>query len=290
MNKMIKEKVEKKRQEIREESIRSRNEAKEKHICAYCGKPLGKGQRVYCDDDCAYDFLKKYDFSQSSSILRDYKDELKKEYEKEHPKPETDPWSEQKARKEYKCYFCNTTIKAGEKYSKYTRLPEFDDYFDEAPFETFSYHLNCIKFVSVLVDKYLLESEGWQSEEATSIIFAISLKLSKSFSEVIKDITNGNFPPNSILHDIRSEYDSFEPTYWNDSDHSGFSYLYSVHYVAHGRLFKKMHLMFSKPEDPIKAFTEYYKGRNGDKFSHIISFDMVAIPSDEKKSNEKVRE
>lgn len=284
MNKMIKEKVEKKRQEIREESVRSRNEAKEKHICAYCGKPLGKGQRVYCDDDCAYDFLKKYDFSQSSSILRDYKDELKKEYEKEHPKPETDPWSEQKARKEYKCYFCNTTIKAGEKYSKYIRLPGFDEYFDEAPYETFSYHLNCIKFVSVLVDKNLLESEGWQSEEATSIIFAISLKLGKSFDEVVKDIINGDFPADSILTNIGSEYVDFEPTYWNDSDHSGVSYLYSVHYIAHTRVFKEMHLMFSKPKEPIKTFKEYYLHRNGKEFSCIISVKMVELPIPEEQT------
>ena len=290
MNKEIREKVEKKRQEIREESIKLRNKAQESHTCAYCGKSLPPGQRIYCSDNCAYDFTVKYNFSKSSNILRDYKNELEEEYEALHPKPEPDPWSHHVARKDYKCTFCKTAITKGTEYIKYTRLPNYDEWFDDDPYGTFAYHTNCQKFISVLVDEYCLDSEGWESEEAISVIFAISLKLSKSFSEVIKDITNGNFPPNSILHDIRSEYDSFEPTYWNDSDHSGFSYLYSVHYVAHGRLFKKMHLMFSKPEDPIKAFTEYYKGRNGDKFSHIISFDMVAIPSDEKKSNEKVRE
>ena len=286
MNKEIKEKVEKKRQEIREESIKLRNKAEESHKCAYCGKSLPQGKRIYCSDNCAYNFTLKYNFSKSSDILRDYRDELEEEYEEKHPKPEPDPWSQHVARKDYVCAFCKTTITKGTKYRKYTRLPNFDEWFEDAPYETFSYHPRCIDFESVLIDNALLEPEAIDLEEIRGILFVIALRVGKTFEELSKDIAKGNYPPNSILEQISKEDINFEEHWWGNPDHSGFNYLFFVKYVSFGRERGGLHYIPFKPEDPIKTFTEYYQGRNGDEFERIVSVDMLAIPIPEEKAEE----
>lgn len=290
MNNEIREKVEKKRQEIREESIRLRNKAQESHTCAYCGKPLPQGQRIYCCDNCAYYFTVKYNFSKSSNILRDYRDELEEEYEEKHPKPEPDPWSQHVARKDYLCAFCETTITKGTKYSKYTRLPAFDEWFDDDPYGTFAYHINCAKFESVLVNKDLLEPEGFDMDEIVGVLFVIALKAGKTLEKFTKDIIEGNYPSDSVFDQINEENIDFEGRYWGDSDNSGFTYLHLVKYEAFKEEMKNLHYLRFKPEDPIKAFTEYYKWMYGDEFSHIISVDMTKIPIHAKKVNEKARE
>lgn len=283
MNKEIKEKVENKRREIRQLSERLRAEARAKHICAYCGKINTDSKKIYCDTQCAYMFSKKYDFSQSSQILKDYKQELKEEYEEKHPRSEPDPWSVQAAKKEYTCAFCHTAIGKGEKYEKYTRLPGFDDWFDDAPYETFPYHLNCTTFESVLIDNDLLEPEAIDLEEIRGILFVIALRVGKPLEELSKDIARGDFPPNSVLEQISKEDIDFEEHWWGDSDHSGFRYLYFVQYKDSGREKGELHYIPFKPEDPVKTFTEYHQNRDIDEFERIISVDMTAIPIPEKK-------
>ena len=128
----IKEKIEAKRQEIRAESERLRREATQNHICANCGSPLPSGKRTYCSDTCSMEFVSKFDYSADSEILREYARKLKDEYDAAHPREERQPWSQPVARQVHECDFCSTEIRKGEKYERYVRLPEYDEWFDDA--------------------------------------------------------------------------------------------------------------------------------------------------------------
>lgn len=149
MNKEIYERVEKEREEIKEESIKIRNECKEKHICPNCNKPV-TGNRLYCSNECRWIFFCKYDYSQNSKILKDFKNQIMQEYINENPRKERSPWSYPVARKTYECVFCSTPIKPGTRYAKYTRLPGEDEFFEEAPYETITYHPHCIDLIQKL--------------------------------------------------------------------------------------------------------------------------------------------
>ena len=149
MNKEIYDKVEQAREEIKEESIRIRRESKENHTCPNCNKSV-TGNRLYCSDECRWIFFCKYDYSQNSKALRDLKNKLIEENKKDHPGKERSPWSYPKARKPYTCEFCSLPIKPGSIYTKYTRLPGEDEFFEEAPYETITWHPHCIDLIQKL--------------------------------------------------------------------------------------------------------------------------------------------
>ena len=149
MNKEIREKIEIKRNELKEESERIRRESKENHTCPNCKKPV-QGNRLYCSHECTVEFFINHDYSQASNILRNYKKQLEIEYEELHPRQVADPVSHPIARKKHECFFCGLDINAGEKYYKYIRLPGQDEYFEDYPYESLSYHQNCIDFIDKL--------------------------------------------------------------------------------------------------------------------------------------------
>ena len=276
--KEIKEKVEAKRHEIKEESQKLRIEATQNHVCANCGNPLPPGRRMYCSDACYIGFIGKYDYSANSEILRKYARKLKDEYDAAHPKVERNPWSQPVARKLHKCNFCSTEIKKGEKYEKYVRLPEYDSWFDDAPYETLRYHIKCQEFISLLTQLGLLADEGFDEDEILTLLTAIAIESGESYESVIGNIKAGKFPSTEFLEALGKEYEYFEPAFQWVSDHSGYRYAYSVKYESFNSPMATIHISLSEIKDPEKFFSDYYKVINGDEFNRILSVKGIKIP------------
>ena len=277
--KEITEKVEAKRHEIKEESQKLRIEATQNHVCANCGNPLPPGRRMYCSDACYVGFIGKYDYSANSEILRKYARKLKDEYDAAHPKVERNPWSQPVARKVHKCNFCSTEIKKGEKYEKYVRLPEYDSWFDDAPYETLRYHEKCQEFMNVLSHVGLWDDEeGLSNDEIFALFAAIAIESGDSYESVISNIKAGKFPSTEFLGALGNEYEYFEPAFQQISDHSGYRYAYSVKYETFDGSMARMHVSLSEIKDPEKFFSDYYKIINGDDFNRILSAKGIKIP------------
>ena len=185
MNKEISEKIEYERDIIKEESIKLRREAKVYHTCPNCNKPV-TGNRLYCCYDCAAEFRIKYDYSQTSEILREYARQLKQEYEKNHPKKETEPWSEPVARKEHKCEICELEIPKGEKCLKYTSLPYFDEDFIDHPYESTYYHENCMEFITDYLDL-----DEWSPDMIWDVFGDASKELKIPVEKIREMVRNG---------------------------------------------------------------------------------------------------
>ena len=273
----IKEKIEAKRQEIRAESERLRMEATQNHICANCGSPLPSGKRTYCSDTCSMEFVSKFDYSADSEILREYARKLIDEYDAAHPKEERQPWSQPVAKKAHKCDFCSTEIKKGEKYQRYVRLPEYDEWFDDAPYEALRYHKNCQEFISLLSQVGLLGDEGFDEDEILTLLTSIAIESEQSYESVIGNIKAGEFPSTEFLEALGKEYEYFEPAFQWVSDHSGYRYAYSVKYESFNSPMATIHISLSEIKDPEKFFSDYYKIINGDEFNRILSVKGIKI-------------
>ena len=274
----IKAKIEAKRQVIRAESERLRREAVQTHTCANCGKPLSTGKKVYCSAECSYEFVERFDYSSNSEILREYARKLKDEYDAAHPTEERHPWSQPVARKDHICSFCGTTIKKGEKYEKYTRLPEYDEWFDDDPYGVMQYHVNCMRFVNILSDVGMLGDEGWDEDEVFDLLVTIAIEADRDYETLLKDIIAGIFPSTELLERIGKEYEDLEPAYQWVSDHSGYKYAYSVRYESFNRQMARIHVSLSEIRDPGNFFSDYYKIINGDEFTRILSVKGIKIP------------
>ncbi len=278
MRKEIKEKVEARRQELKAESERVRKDAKEKHMCANCGNLLLPGRRTYCSNACSVEFFSKFDYSADSEILREYARKLKDEYDAAHPKEERSPWSQPVAKKAHKCDFCSTEIKKGEKYEKYVRLPEYDEWFDDAPYETLRYHITCQEFINLLSDAGLLSDEGFDEDEVSALLAVIALEMHKDYEILINEIVSGVFPSIDELERIANDYEFFEPECHWESDHSGYRYVYSVRYESFNRPLVRVHSFLSELKDPKSFFYYYYREINGDEFNRILSVKGIKIP------------
>ncbi len=276
--KEIKEKVEAKRHEIKEESQKLRIEATQNHVCANCGNPLPPGRRMYCSDACYIGFIGKYDYSANSEILRKYARKLKDEYDAAHPKVERNPWSQPVARKLHKCNFCSTEIKKGEKYEKYVRLPEYDSWFDDAPYETLRYHIKCQEFISLLTQLGLLADEGFDEDEILTLLTAIAIESGESYESVISKIKAGKFPNAKLLETIGDSYEYFEPVIHQSSNNSECRHVYSVHYVSFDRPMLRIHVTYGDVGDPEAYFSDHYRKVNGDEFNRILSVKGIKIP------------
>ena len=278
MRKEIKEKVEARRQELKAESERVRKDAKEKHMCANCGNLLLPGRRTYCSNACSVEFFSKFDYSADSEILREYARKLKDEYDAAHPKEERSPWSQPVANKIYPCDFCGTRIEKGEKYEKYVRLPEYDEWFDDAPYETLRYHITCQEFINLLSDAGLLSDEGFDEDEVSALLAVIALEMHKDYEILINEIVSGVFPSIDELERIANDYEFFEPECHWESDHSGYRYVYSVRYESFNRPLVRVHSFLSELKDPEGFFYYYYREINGDEFNRILSVKGIKIP------------
>jgi hypothetical protein len=278
MNKEIKEKVEARRQELKAESERVRKDAKEKHMCANCGNLLLPGRRTYCSNACSVEFFSKFDYSADSEILREYARKLKDEYDAAHPREERQPWSQPAARRGYKCYFCETEIRKGEKYEKYVRLPEYDEWFDDAPYETLRYHITCQEFINLLSNAGLLSDEGFDEDEVSALLAVIALEMHKDYEILINEIVSGVFPSRDELERIANDYEFFEPECHWESDHSGYRYVYSVRYESFNRPLVRVHSFLSELKDPESFFYYYYREINGPEFNRILSVKGIKIP------------
>ena len=204
--KEITEKVEAKRQEIKVESERLRKEATEKHICANCGSPLPSGKRTYCSDACSMKFTEKYDYSVNSEILKKYKMELQTQYEIVHPKKEREPWSQPVAKKDHPCFVCGLIINKGEKYHRYVRLPEIDEYFDDYPYESICYHSSCLEFMNRLsrCDSFL--DEGYTEDDINGIYEVFSWEFGLSIEQMKQRVREGNVPTEEQISQIGEKY------------------------------------------------------------------------------------
>ena len=278
MRREIKEKIEAKRQEIRAESERLRREAVQNHICANCGGSLPSGKRVYCSSKCSYDFVERFDYSSNSEILREYARELKQEYQAAHLKKERQPWSQPVARKDHTCSFCGTTITKGQKYDRYIRLPGYDEWFEDYPYEVMQYHVNCMRFINILSEAGILDDEGWDEDEISGLLAVIALETNKDYDVSMSDIVGGVFPSREVLERICVEYEFFEPQCHWVSDHSGYRYVYSVRYESFNRPFARVHFSLSEIKDPESFFSMYYRDVNGDEFNRILSVREMKIP------------
>ena len=279
MMKEIRDKVEAKRQEIMKESERLRTEATKNHICANCGSPLPSEKRTYCSSKCSIEFSSRFDYSVSSNILREYARKLKDEYNAAHPKKERQPWSTPVARTEHECSFCGSMIKIGEKYEKYVRLPEYDEWFDDDPYGVLQYHTNCLRFVNLLSGVGLIDYEGFDDDEAFALLCEVALETGKTFEETVSSIISGNFPSTELLEKISKVYDEgLSLCYLWDSDHSGYRYVYAVKYESFNRLKARMHVSLSEIKDPSDFFAKYYSSINGDEFNRILSVKWIKVP------------
>lgn len=201
----LKLKVEEKRDEIRNESVKLRDDAKARHLCVNCGKSLENGKKVYCSEDCYSEFYYAHDFSVNSEILKEYKEECLAEYREENPVEEREPWTTQKANKDYKCVICGLTINKSEKYSKFTVLPG-NDSFDDFPYSVSRFHLNCSDFPSYLMDEGLLSDEGYEDEEIEFILWAMAFELEKSLKDVKRMVMEGKFKEYGYLSKLLEDY------------------------------------------------------------------------------------
>ena len=203
--KEIREKVEKKRLEIKQESERLRREAKENHVCPNCGTKVS-ANRLYCSNDCYIKFFVDHDYSRTSRELRDYKEELEYEFSVNHPKKEREPWTQPVAMKEHTCYVCDLPIQKGEKYDKYVRLPEIDEYFDEAPYESLSYHLSCTEFISRFYECDFFD-EGYNEDDIYDIFRVFAWECGVQIKEMKERVRTGNIPTVDQIEAIGKKYD-----------------------------------------------------------------------------------
>lgn len=282
MNKEISEKIEYKRNEIKEESIKLRREAKVYHTCPNCNKPV-TGNRLYCSYDCAAEFRIKYDYSQTSEILREYARQLKQEYEKNHPKKETEPWSEPVASKPHKCWFCGLEIPKGEKYDKYTCLPG-EEWFEECPYETTSYHETCMDFMTECVEVGIFSDEGIEEDEVLGVFYALAIESNHSLEETKEMVRHGRFPDKSALQEMLnpSDYESdfsINPIYDDEPPDSEAMHIYLVEVKVQNMIQKELLELQHEIPDPYKYFAKYYEEeRMGDFFHGIISIKSLKVP------------
>ena len=202
----IRRKVEEKRTAIRMESERIRRDSKEKHICANCDQPLAPGRKVYCSDKCSREFAIKYDYSQNSDILKQFRNNLQSQHEIEHPKKEREPWTHPIAKKEHTCSICGLIITKGEEYERYVRLPEYDEWFDDYPYESFCYHSSCQKFISRLYEVDALCDEGFDEDDLYGIFQVFSWEFGISRDEIKKRIRNNQTPTIEQIKEIGKKY------------------------------------------------------------------------------------
>lgn len=257
--KEVKQKVEEKRDEIRTESIKLRDDAKSGHVCVNCGKSLENGKKVYCSEDCYSEFYYAHDFSVNSEILKEYKEECLTEYREENPVEEREPWTTQKANKDYKCIICGLTINKGEKYSKFTVLPG-NDSFDDFPYSVSRFHLNCSDFPSYLMDEGLLSDEGYEDEEIEFIIYAVAFELNNSIKDVRKMVMNGQLKEKGYLFKLlmkypeEHEFKTVSPSYYDNA----FVYRVEVYksWINSPNPYIEIYALKDRLEDPMNYFKE----------------------------------
>ena len=186
----ITKEIEKHREEMRQEIEKLRREAKEKGVCPNCGNPVTNPRRLYCSDQCSWDFQDKHDYSQKSPIIASLKKELKSELKAE-PKNPTPSITYPKAMKEYRCTVCNLQILKEERHAKYTILPG-DDQFIDYPYEVIRYHEGCYYFLTgILWSGNFDVEEGVDDEDISMLLSAFSNLLKTPMPEFIKQVRNG---------------------------------------------------------------------------------------------------
>ena len=273
MNKEIKEKIENKRQEIKLESERLRKIAKEIHKCPNCIKEV-EPKRLYCSDKCSLEFMKKYDYSKNSEILKEYKKQLTEEEQNKHPKKEIESVTYPIARKNYICELCKTKILKGQKYYKYTVLPgdiDFDDY----PYENSRYHLKCIDFLGLMGDAGMINEEGFDEDEIETIMYVIAIELNQDYNKFIENIIAGKFPKLEFLEKLEEEYEFFDPDISYESDNLNYKYIYSIKFYSKNKIKGKVFITYHKIEHQEEFFKECYSGYQIDEF---ISIKFLKIP------------
>ncbi len=170
---MKKQELENLRESIRQEAETVRKKAYESGLCAVCESSIPSQRRsrgsYTCSQVHAFQFFAEHDYSQNSPILREKKRELREQ----QPKKERNPWTKQKAAKEYLCTFCSLSIQAGEEYDKYTRLPSLDEFFEDSPYESLPYHVSCMEFYSAVFQSAGFD-EGLDDKEITLLFRAVS--------------------------------------------------------------------------------------------------------------------
>ncbi len=274
MNKEIKEKVEEKRMEIKNESLRLRAEAKKIHKCPNCGKDV-PAKRLYCSDECSLEFTRKYDYSQDSQILREYKQSLLES--KKAVNNEKSPWSTPVSRKIYTCTFCGLDIQKGEKYYKYTRLPGIDEWFDDSPYEVLHYHLNCMNFLNMLVNEGVLSEEGFCDGEIISLFYAIAIETGETLENATKNISSGRFPYNDTLDRIE-EYDLDRTYICIIQPDPIYKYVYGVRYKSDSEIVAELFISEHEIANPNNMFSNFLiEERLGDDFNGIISIKSLKI-------------
>ena len=273
MKKEIKEKVENKRQEIKLESERLRKRAKEIHKCPNCGKPV-EPRRLYCSNKCSIEFQHKYDYSQNSEILKEYKRQLTEEEKNKHPQKEMKSVTHPVARKNYTCELCKTEIPKGQKYYKYTVLPGDADFYDY-PYENYRYHLKCIDFLGLMGDAGMLMEEGYDEDEIEVAMYAIAIELHQDYNKFIQNIIEGKFPTLEFLEKLEEEYEFFDPDISYKSDNLNYKYIYAVKFYSRNKIKGKVFITYRKVENPEEFFKEYYSGYYIHEF---VSIEFLKVP------------
>ena len=267
MNKEIKDKIEIKKHEIKSESERLRKIAKEIHKCPNCAKEV-EPRRLYCSNKCSLEFMKKYDYSKNSEILKKYKMQLMEEEKNNHPKKEIESVTYPVARKNYTCELCKTKILKGQKHYKYTVLPgdiDFDDY----PYENFRYHLKCIDFLNLMGDAGMITEEGFDEDEIETTMYAIAIELNQDYNKFIENIISGKFPALKLLEKIEEEYEFFDPDIFYESDNLNYKYIYAVKFHSRNEIKGKIFITYHKVEHSEDFFREYYSGYEIHEFISI---------------------
>jgi len=184
----LKDTVENLRESIRHKADMERKKAYESGLCAVCGSPISlqrKSRGSYtCSQEHAFQFITEHDYSQK--FIREKKRELKGQ----KPKKKRNPWTKQKATKEYLCTFCDLPILKGEEYEKYTRLPGLDEFFEDHPYEALPYHGSCIELYSTVLKSAGFD-EGLDEDEITLMIRAISQMEGISVTDMREKAKNG---------------------------------------------------------------------------------------------------
>ncbi|KPV44510.1 hypothetical protein SE19_08735, partial [Acidiplasma aeolicum] len=230
-------------------------------------------------DKCSIEFQRKYDYSKNSKILKEYRQQLIDMEKIEKPDKEINPVSTPVARKTYKCILCGLDINKGDRYYKYVRLPGYDEWFDEAPYEVAHYHLNCMAFFKLLVDAGMGDDEGFVDDWIPTIYYAFALETNQDLLTLKKNIIAGNFPSRDVIEEISKEYEDLDPFYWFYVDNSPYKYIYSVKFIAYGRTMAEIHISYKKLKDPEEFFKNYYiEERIGDEFSEIKSIKFLKVP------------
>jgi len=275
--KEIQMKVEEKRQEIKELSVRLRKEATESNICPNCGKPVPKN-RLYCSDNCGIAFMTKYDYSQNSPVLREYKKQLKEEYNREHPHQERKTVEYPIARKAHKCWFCGLDIPLGEKYFKHTVVPG-DEWFDEYPYQTTRYHITCVNFATYCVDQGIFGDDGIEEDEVEGLIYALGFESPFLLDDVRQAIRLG-FGQN-IIQAIDIEdyggYMSITRLYDDAETDSDAFYVYHVSFEDKytGKPKKEIFKLQHSLDDPEAYFASYISRNRGyDPLAIQVSIDV----------------